>query len=591
MTAYKVPRPEIPVDLVLDGNEGRAPPASLLEVLGEPGQALLNRYPDARGLEAAAAEVYGVDPSFVLVTAGADDAFERVIRAVVGPGRQMVVPEPTFSMIDRFVALAGGALVSIPWEEHGYPTEAVLGRLGPQTGAVAVVSPNNPTGGVATREDVERLALAAPHALVVVDHAYVEIGGEDLTSLAAELPNVVVLRTLSKAWGLAGLRVGFALASPRILGWLRTTGHPYAVSGPSVALATRWLAVGREVMEAYVARVQKERQEIGAALTALGGLVPPSEGNFAFARVPDPLWLRDGLAGLGIGIRAFPGDPLLDDAVRITCPGDAAEEARVLHALATLSRPEALLFDMDGVIVDVSQSYREAIRLTAAHFGVEVTREAITREKERGHGSNDWLLTQRLLADRGVEASLAEVTDVFERLYQGTEGVPGLRQREDLLIPRELLAELRGRLPLGIVTGRPRSDAERFLDERGIRDLFDAVVVMEDAPAKPDPAPVRLALSRLGVRLAWMVGDTPDDIRAARGAAVLPLGAQFGSAGGGAGGDSGGDVGGDAGGEAGGEVGGSAGCDAGGDAGALALTRAGAALVLTRPQELKERLP
>lgn len=559
ITAYRVPRPEIPLELLLDGNEGRPPSPELLATLLESGPELCRRYPDLGALEAKAATLYGVPVDHVLATAGADDAFERVLRVMAGPGRQAVVPEPTFSMVGRFVTLAGGQMVSLHWEEPTYPTEAVLGRIGPETAAVVVVSPNNPTGAVATRQDVERLAEAAPHALIVVDHAYVEFGGEDLTDLGAQLPNVVVLRTLSKAWGLAGLRVGFAVASPTVLGWLRTAGHPYAVSGPSAALALRWLDAGRGAMQSYVSQVLVERPVLEAALTALGGQVQPSAGNFAFARVPDALWLRDGLAGFGIGVRAFPGDPLLDDAVRVTCPGAPADTARVLHALETLSRPEALLFDMDGVLVDVSQSYREAIRLTSSRFGVELTPEEIAREKERGDASNDWILTRRLLASRGVEASLREVTGVFETLYQGTPDAPGLRLREELLVSRELLAELRGRLPLGIVTGRPRADAERLLGERGLAELFDAVVVMEDAPAKPDPAPVRLALSRLGVTRAWMVGDMPDDMRAARGAGVLPLGARF---------------------------------DPTPDpAGALALTRAGAARVLRRPQELKERLP
>ncbi|MDY0004274.1 MAG: aminotransferase class I/II-fold pyridoxal phosphate-dependent enzyme, partial [Polyangia bacterium] len=181
VTAYRVPRPQIPVDLLLDGNEGRPPSADLLDALGELGPELCRRYPAMGALEARAAALYGVPEDHILATAGADDSLERALRIMACPGRQAIVPEPTFTMVGRFVALAGGQMVSIPWDEPGYPTEAVLGRLGPETGAVVVESPNNPTGGVATRQDVERLAAAAPQALIVVDHAYVEFGGEDLT--------------------------------------------------------------------------------------------------------------------------------------------------------------------------------------------------------------------------------------------------------------------------------------------------------------------------------------------------------------------------------------------------------------------------
>ncbi len=559
ITAYRVPRPEIPVDLVLDGNEGRPPSDALLEVIPEAGPELLRRYPRADAVTEQAAAQFGVPADHVLVTAGADDAFDRIIRAVIAPGRSMVIPGPTFSMIARFVTLCGGQVVSVPWREATYPLHAVLAALTPDTRAVAVVSPNNPSGALASRQDVERLAAAAPQAVIVVDHAYVEFGGEDLTALCRERPNVVALRTLSKAWGLAGLRVGFAVAAPEIIGWLKTAGHPYAVSGPSLALAARWLDTGASAKERYVARVREERGALESLLETAGAQVSPSAANFAFARVDDALWVRDGLAGFGIGIRAFPEDPELADAVRITCPGDAAEFERLTHALRTLLSPEAILFDMDGVLADVSRSYRQAILGTAAQLGVTLTAQDVAAEKSRGDANNDWVLTQRLLAARGVSASLQDVTRRFEALYQGTAETPGLYREEQLLVPRERLAALRARYRLGVVTGRPRGDAERFLSQHGLTDLFDAVVVMQDGPRKPDPAPVHLALSRLGVTRAWMIGDTPDDIRAARAAGALPVGVMFDGE--------------------------------GSDATALALTRAGAACVLTSPAALEERLP
>jgi HAD superfamily phosphatase len=116
------------------------------------------------------------------------------------------------------------------------------------------------------------------------------------------------------------------------------------------------------------------------------------------------------------------------------------------------------------------------------------------------------------------------VREIFERRYQGEGEKPGLWQRETLLTSRQLLEELARRLPLGIVTGRPRHDAERFLESFELTPLFSAIITMEDAPLKPDPAPVRAALAALGMERAWLVGDTPDDMRAARAAGVVPIG-------------------------------------------------------------------
>jgi HAD superfamily hydrolase (TIGR01548 family) len=205
-------------------------------------------------------------------------------------------------------------------------------------------------------------------------------------------------------------------------------------------------------------------------------------------------------------------------------PGDDDAFRRLTETFRTVLKPEALLFDLDGVIADESVSYRRAIIETAATFGVELEMAEVNAAKAGDDANNDWELTRRLLADHGVEAGLDDVTSRFEVIYQGTDEVPGLHRHERLLVGPGLLRDLAEKLPLAIVTGRPQGDADRFLDAHGIRDFFSAVVVLDDAPSKPDPVPVRLALERLGLRHAWMVGDVPDDLRAARGASVLPVG-------------------------------------------------------------------
>ncbi len=238
----------------------------------------------------------------------------------------------------------------------------------------------------------------------------------------------------------------------------------------------------------------------------------------------NPVWVRDAAAGLGIALRLVSGEDGVACGLRITCPGNDADFARLENALRATLAPEALLFDMDGVLADVSQSYRAAIRETAKSFGVDVPPAEIAAAKAAEGANDDWTVTQRLLAAHGVDADLAEVTGRFEALYQGSAQRPGQRETETLIPTRACLQELAARLPLGIVTGRPRADAARFLARAGVADLFRVTVAREDAPLKPDPAPVRLALARLGVGSAWLVGDAPDDLRAARAAGVLPLG-------------------------------------------------------------------
>jgi HAD superfamily hydrolase (TIGR01548 family) len=191
----------------------------------------------------------------------------------------------------------------------------------------------------------------------------------------------------------------------------------------------------------------------------------------------------------------------------------------------------AVLFDMDGVFASVGMSYREAIVKTAARFEIEITQEEITAEKKLGNANNDWILTKRLVDKKKgppSDVSLDVVTHIFEEYYQGTDTVVGLCEGETLIPSKGLIEEIfrRCKGKVAIVTGRPRKDCDKFLRLHGLKDMFPITVCMEDAPAKPDPAPVRLALERLNVdaSTAIMIGDTPDDIRAGVSAGVQSWG-------------------------------------------------------------------
>ncbi len=515
--AYTTATPSAPIDLWLAGNEGRAPEGFAVEIKGDE----LGRYPSSAELSSKIAQRHGVDPRQVLVTAGADDALLRLALAYLDQGREIVLPSPTFVMIERYAELAGGTVVRVDWPAGtGYPTDAVLAAMGPRTSLVAMVTPNNPTGDVATEDDLERVAAAAPDALVVVDCAYGEFADEDLTAPALAQPNAVVLRTFSKAYGCAGLRVGYALGRPEVMEVLRAAGNPYPCAGPSLAAAAQRLDGD---IAPFVRAVRAEREQLARALQDLGFEAYASQGNFVYAQGERAGSVAQLLTGFGIAVRSFPA-PGQAAALRITCPGWAPSQARLLHALATVAAPEAILFDMDGVLADVSRSYRTAIIQTAAAFGVTVTDRDVEALKAQGNANDDWSLTQRLVNAAGVEASLVEVTTRFEELYQGVDGEPGLKDTERLLLGREDLAELAQRFRLGVVTGRPRSDAEFFLRSQGIADLFDVVVTRDDAALKPSPEPTALALKQLGVRRAWLLGDTLDDIQSAKGASVLGIG-------------------------------------------------------------------
>ena len=296
--------------------------------------------------------------------------------------------------------------------------------------------------------------------------------------------------------------------------------HPHAVH--------RGLVEDEEhaaTIAAHVARVREERAALTRQLASLRLSPRRSQANFVFVDCGRRArFCAAALASLGVLVREFTDRPGLATALRITLPGEPAAFERLTSALDTALAPQAIVFDLDGVLADVRESQRGAMIATAAAYRVTVTMQDIEAALRAGDAANDWIVTQRLIAARGVQTDLASVTASFQALYLGADGSPGLRERERLIVSRALLERLSKHLPLAVVTGRPREEARWFLEREKVADLFRAVVCMEDAARKPDPTPVRLALTRLGVLRAWMVGNTPDDVRAAAGASVVPLG-------------------------------------------------------------------
>lgn len=522
--AYRAEHFRGPVDLRLDGNEGLPPPDDLLQSLRRIAGERLRRYPSAASLEKRLAQKHGVDARQIIVTAGGDDALDRCCRAVLSPGTSILLTTPTFEMLPRYARLAGAELVELPWMTGPFPTSAITSAVSERVRAIAIVSPNNPTGSWAKPQDLCRVSAAAPNALLIVDAVYSEFSDEDLTDVALELPNVIVIRSFSKAQGLAGLRVGYAIGPSNLIDLLRAAGGPYPVSAISLAVASAHLQSSHEPVDRFVSQVRLERVALGAELLRLGARPLPTQANFILARFENAQWVRDALASLGIGVRQFPNHPALQDCLRITCPGNEPQFARLIGSLQTAMRPEAILFDMDGVLIDVSQSYRRAIVMTAAFFGVTINSRDVAAAKQVDRSNNDWFLTHRILSQHGVDVSVEAVKSRFNMFYNGTITEDGLHLVERLLVDPDTLRRLADKLPLAIVTGRPRAEAERTLERFCIAGFFQTLVCMEDTAAKPSGAPLHLALSRLDARQAWMIGDTRDDVLAARSAGVVSIG-------------------------------------------------------------------
>jgi len=515
---YKPPAFHGDIDLDLSRNEGR--PWPLSDTAPAIDLDAVSRYPDTTKLRLAVAARHEVDVDRVLVTAGGDDALARCFLSRAG--ETVATTTPTFEMIRRYSLQTGGSLIQVKWWDEDFPIGEFVESAGSASMAV-VVSPNNPTGNVVPEADLRKIADA--FGFVVLDAAYADFADYDTTETALARENVVVIHTLSKAYGLAGLRVGYLLGAPDVVAEVAAHGSPYPVSGPSARLAEEALARDPAEQTAYLDGIRSRRDRLVRLLHELGAEPLASQANFVLAADVDPSWLVPAAASLGVGLRVFPGRSDLGRCVRITVPTSDNEMARLSATLRSVMTPEALLLDLDGVLADVSDSYLAATIGTAAHFGAAVTATDVAEAKAAGRASDDWELTRRLCETKGVDVAIEDVVTHFQQLYDGVGGVGGLSDRERPLLDAETLVRWATRLPVAVVTGRPRREAQGFLERHGLAGALATVVTREDAPdLKPDPAPVRLAMSLLGVSSAWLVGDTRDDISAARAAGVGPIG-------------------------------------------------------------------
>jgi histidinol-phosphate aminotransferase len=335
-TAYLPPSSDPAIDLDLSRNEGRTDAAALLAAVADPTR-VVSRYPDTTGLRRRLAARHRVDPDQVLITAGGDDALHRCFLALVGDGGAAVTTYPTFEMIPAYAGQLGIGLVEVPWWSGRFPLARFLAAIDDHTRAAFLVSPNNPTGSICSWQDLERVASSVPY--VVIDAAYGEFADVDLSPAALELGNAVVIRTLSKAYGLAGLRVGYLLGAPDLVARIGAMGGPYPVAALSAALAETRLDQPDAVTEAYVARVRRQREDLTRLVERIGAQPVPSQANFVLLGGVDAGRVTDAARSMGIALRRFPGRPGMADMVRISLPGDDTDFARLVAVLEKVLAP------------------------------------------------------------------------------------------------------------------------------------------------------------------------------------------------------------------------------------------------------------
>ena len=299
----------------------------------------ISTYPSYTRLVLACAKYFDVDPEWVLLTNGLD---EGILMAAIGHisrarihAAETIVPMPAFDPYPNSTAAAGAQSVRVPPNpDLSFPTEGVLNAITPRTRMIFLNTPNNPTGQLISIADLVRISRAAPAAIVLIDEAYIEFGGESFLPELPRHPNVLVGRTFSKAYGLAGMRVGIVIGRPPALDPVRAVTLPFNIN--VIALAAVQAALDDTgFLPRYAAQVHQSRDRLYAACRRLGLQYWESAANYVLVRVGETMPFIDALAARKIHVRDRSKDPATPGCIRITA-GMLAHTDLAIEALESV---------------------------------------------------------------------------------------------------------------------------------------------------------------------------------------------------------------------------------------------------------------
>ncbi len=306
--------------LRLDFNENTlACSPKVRETLAQISAGWLTRYPEREPVEALVAAHLGLKPEQLALTNGVDEAIHVLFETFLEAGDELLLPVPTYTMYEVYASATDARTVAVPAaDDLEFPFERLAAAITEHTKIIAVANPNSPSGTVATRVQLLELARRAPQAVLLVDEAYFHFYGETVLDLVGQVPNLMVARTFSKAYGLAGLRLGLLAGPVEPMQWVRRVLSPYSVN--SLALACLPPALNDTAyLDWYVSEVLAAKADFEAALDALNVRRWPSRANFVLVDIgPRHREFVQRMRAAGVLVRNRSNDPGCEGRVRVT---------------------------------------------------------------------------------------------------------------------------------------------------------------------------------------------------------------------------------------------------------------------------------
>jgi len=296
----------------------------------------LARYPERQPIEAAVANFLGVSDSELLLTNGVDEAIHLLCQTYLAPGDEALIVVPTYSMYRIYMSAAGAQVISLPADaDFQLPIQSLRDCITDRTRLIAIANPNNPTGTFTPAEQLLQIGCSAPAAAILIDEAYFEFCGRTLLPRRCECPNVFITRTFSKAYGLAGLRIGVLIGDTEQMPSLRRVCSPYNVNAVALACLPEALA-DKHYIERYVTETLQSRARLESTLKSRGIRFWPSQANFVLARIgttkSDSQAFVEQMRRRGILVRDRSSDHACEGCVRFTL-GTEEHTNRLLAAL------------------------------------------------------------------------------------------------------------------------------------------------------------------------------------------------------------------------------------------------------------------
>lgn len=485
-----------------------------------------SRYPEYTDLVNKVAGMYDLRPENVILTNGSDEGIMVVCNTFIEPNEDSaVVSRPCFTVIPHSLKLSGATVVSVDvLPDLSFDLDGIESALkkGPKIAFFA--TPENPTGAQIPAEVIEGWCKNYPDTLIVIDEAYSEFAGTTVLPLIDKYSNLLVLKTFSKAWALAGLRLGCVFGQPRLIEYLKIVTPVFSVNNAAVWTALK-LIDRRDDVDAYVKQVNERKQQLVKALAERNFEVVDGAGNAVLLSMgflaskfcefckTEKVLVRNRSR------QVFPSpdyDPMWG-RVRVSI-GTDEEQARFLACVDKFQSSYGVIFDLDGTLVDTSASFDETVaQMVERYSGKPLAKDELKRLREEGGYNDDWVASLELLKRRGVSMSMREFSPEATKLYLSLAP-----KTERLLMAQEALKKLAARYPIFIVTGRTRGEYDPIWGER-LNPLFKRVYCLDDVPGlgpKPSPDYINRNLEDFKLKFGIYIGNSVDDMQAAQAAGI-----------------------------------------------------------------------